>query len=84
MAVNLQNLLSWVSAEAVEAPEPIVLLVLGALFIALSFRVRRKSASVSEDTVPSMPRTVVAVTISPASRSQLAAASSALAAQEAR
>lgn len=84
MAVNLATLISWVSTEAVKAPEPLVLLVLGALFIALSFIVRRKVATDSEDAVPVMPRAVVAVTGTPKSRTHLAAAGAALATHEAR
>jgi len=42
MQANLSSLLSWVSMEALNTPEPIVLLVLGGLFLVLSFRVRSR------------------------------------------
>ena len=42
MQANLTSLLSWVSMEALNTPEPVVLLVLGGLFLVLSFRVRSR------------------------------------------
>ena len=43
MQANLSSLLSWVSVGALNTPEPVVLLVLGGLFLVLSFRVRSRS-----------------------------------------
>jgi hypothetical protein len=42
MQANLTSLLSWVSMEALNTPEPVLLLVLGGLFLVLSFRVRSR------------------------------------------
>ena len=83
MAVNLSSVLSWVSREVVDAPEPLVLLVLGALFLVLSFRVRaRRDVQASTQVETAAPRTVVPVAAGP--RPQLAPATTALAAQDAR
>jgi hypothetical protein len=42
MQETVLNLLSWASTEALATPEPVMLLVLGALFLALSFSVRSR------------------------------------------
>ncbi len=47
MSANLSSVLTWVSTEVVEAPEPLVLLVLGGLFLLLSFRVRSRRSAAS-------------------------------------
>ena len=42
MQETVLNLLSWASTEALATPEPVMLLVLGALFLALSFSVQSR------------------------------------------
>lgn len=78
MQATLTSMMSWVSNEALDTPEPVVLLILGALFLVLSFRVRarRDVADAAAQEAPS-PRVVTAAR--PVSRP-----SSALAPQEAR
>lgn len=43
MQANLSSFLSWVSVEALNTPEPVVLLLLGGLFLVLSFGVRSRA-----------------------------------------
>jgi hypothetical protein len=57
MLANFNSFLSWVSAEALKTSEPIVLLVLGGLFLMLSFRVRVRSKAANLP-VPAAPRPV--------------------------
>jgi hypothetical protein len=42
MQETVLNLLSWASTEALATSEPVILLVLGALFLALSFSVQSR------------------------------------------
>jgi hypothetical protein len=47
MQANLSSLLSWASVEALNTPEPVVLLILGGLFLVLSFGVRARAKAMN-------------------------------------
>jgi hypothetical protein len=57
MQANVTAFLSWVSGEALNTPEPIVLLVLGGIYLMLSFRVcaRTKAAAPRRSVAPVRP-----------------------------
>ena len=58
MQANVTAFVTWVTGEVLKAPEPVALLALGVLFLAVSFggRARRVRISVPKPTAPPAAR----------------------------